>query len=202
MENPTAIARSRFILGAAAGFLAVLFAIWGLDHWVVRPAFEQLEQIQAREDAFRARAAIQRELQQLSNELGDWAEWDDAYAFAADRDPAFIQSNLGNWRVLEKSSHLNSCVIVSRDRQVLYSESYDSDQGETVRLQALAGERPPILALLEPVLEQGDTLQGLLSTERGLLLLAARPILTSQGTGPARGALVVKSHMTCVSIFT
>ncbi|MDS4069818.1 MAG: EAL domain-containing protein, partial [Candidatus Competibacter sp.] len=125
-----------------------------------------------------------------SNELGDWAEWDDAYAFAVDRDPAFIQSNLGNWRVLEKNSHLNSCAIVSRDRQVLYSESYDSDQGGTVRLQAFAGERPPILALIDPVLEQGDTLQGLLSTEQGLLLLAARPILTSQGTGPARGALV------------
>ncbi|MDS4069875.1 MAG: CHASE4 domain-containing protein, partial [Candidatus Competibacter sp.] len=82
MENPTTLARSRFILGAVAGFLAVLFAIWGLDRWVVRPAFERLEQTQAREDAFRARAAIQRELQQLSNELGDWAEWDDAYAFA------------------------------------------------------------------------------------------------------------------------
>ena len=63
-------------------FTAVLLAISALDFWVVQPAFKKLEQAQALEDSSRARAAIAGELQQLSRTLGDWAVWDNAYAFA------------------------------------------------------------------------------------------------------------------------
>ena len=182
--------RAKAILSTMAGFLAVLLAIWAVDHWLIQPAFNELERTQAMEDSMRARAAIQGELRQLDNTLGNWAEWDDAYVFAEDRNPHFIQSNLGDWRVLEKSSHLNLCVILARDGQVLYNGGYDTDLGGKVSLAAFSGERPAILATLRPVLEREQALEGILSTERGLLLLAARPILTTQGSGPARGVLV------------
>ena len=77
----------RAILTAAAGFTAMLLVIWGVNHWIVQPAFVELERAQALEDGARARAAIQGELRQLDYKLGDWAEWDDAYAFAANPDP-------------------------------------------------------------------------------------------------------------------
>ena len=83
----------RAILTAFAGFAAVLLIIWGVDHGIVQPAFVALERTQALEDGARAQAAIQSELRQLDNVLGNWAAWDDAYAFADSRDPAFIQSN-------------------------------------------------------------------------------------------------------------
>ncbi len=181
--------RLRAILSATAGFAAVLLLIWEVNHWIVQPAFVALEQAQALEDGARARAAIQGELRQLGNELGDWAEWDDAYAFAESRNSAFIQSNLGDWRVLEKSSGLNLCLIVTRDGQVLYSGGYDSDLRGAVVPMAFAGEHPAILTLLQPALARDESLTGLLLTEHGLLLLAARPVLTTQGTGPARGML-------------
>ncbi len=182
-------AKVRAILSVALGFAAVLLAIWAVNRWIVQPAFVGLEQAQALEDGVRARAALQSELRQLGNEMGDWSEWNDAYRFAQDRNPAFVQSNLGDWRVLEKNSHLNLCIIVARDGQILYSGSYDSDLGGPVSLTAFAGEHPAILDLLQPTLTQEQALAGLLRTERGLLLLVARPILTTQGTGPARGLL-------------
>ncbi len=183
-------ARAKAILSAMAGFLMVLLAIWAVNHWLIRPAFDQLEHAQAVEDNVRARAAIQGELRQLGNALGNWAEWDDAYVFAENRNPHFIQSNLGDWRVLEKSSHLNLCVILARDGQVLYNGGYDTDLGGNVSLAAFSGERPALLAALRPVLEREQALEGILSTEHGPLLLAARPVLTTRGIGPARGALV------------
>lgn len=182
--------RVKAILSAMAGFLVVLLAIWAVNYWLIQPAFDQLERSQAMEDSMRADAAIQGELRQLDNALGNWAKWDDAYAFAENRNPRFIQSNLGDWRVLEKSSHLNFCVILARDGQVLYSGGYDTDLGGDVSLAAFSGERPAILATLRPVLEREQALEGILSTEHGPLLLVARPILTTRGAGPARGALV------------
>ena len=179
----------RAILTAAAGFTAILLVIWGVDHGIVQPAFVELERTQALEDGMRARAVIQGELRQLDQKLGDWAEWDDAYAFAANPDPAFIQSNLGDWGVLENSTHLNLSVILDRQGRRLYSGGYDSDLGGAVLPAAFAGDPPAIWAALQPGLEQEQARAGLLLTEHGLLLLAARPILTTQGLGPARGLL-------------
>jgi len=47
--------RIRPVLTATLAFLAALFAIWALDRWIVRPAFVEIEQAQAFEDAARAR---------------------------------------------------------------------------------------------------------------------------------------------------
>lgn len=183
-------ANLRAILTAIAGFAVVLLVIWGVSQGIVQPAFVALEQAQALEDSGRAQAAIQNELRQLDNLLGNWAAWDDAYAFADSRDPAFIQSNLGDWPVLEKNSRLNLCFIFNRDGEVLYGGGYDSNLGGAVLPAAFAGESPAIWTALQPRLEQEQVHAGLLLTEHGLLLLAARPILTTQGTGPARGLLV------------
>jgi sensor domain CHASE-containing protein/CHASE1-domain containing sensor protein len=182
--------RIRPVLTATLAFLVALFAIWALDRWIVRPAFVEIEQAQAFEDAARARAAIDGELRELGEELSDWAQWDDAYAFAASRDPAFVASNLGDWRLLEKNSRLNLCFIFARDGQVLYGGGYNAQLGGFLTPAAFAGETPPIWSMLAPRLAREEPYGGVLSTEHGLLLLAARPIVTTRGTGVARGMLV------------
>lgn len=176
------------ILATIAGFAVVLLVIWGVDHEIVHPAFKELEQAQALEDGVRARAAIQNELRQLENILGNWAEWDDAYIYAANRNPAFIASNLGNWSVLEKNSQLNLCVILNPQGQRLYSGGYDSGLGGEVLPATFARDPPAIWNILRLALERARA--GLVLTEHGLLLLAAHPILTTQGRGQARGVMV------------
>jgi len=182
--------RIRPVLTATLAFLVALFAIWALDRWIVRPAFVEIEQAQAFEDAARARAAIDGELRELGEELSDWAQWDDAYAFAASRDPAFVASNLGDWHLLEKNSRLNLCFIFARDGQVLYGGGYDAQLGGFLTPAAFAGKTPPIWSMLAPRLAREEPYGGVLSTEHGLLLLAARPIVSTRGTGLARGMLV------------
>ncbi len=181
-------AQIHVILATMAGFAVVLLVVWGVDHGIVHPAFKELEQAQALEDGIRARAAIQNELRQLENILGNWAEWDDAYIYAANHNPAFIASNLGNWSVLEKNSQLNLCVILDPQGQRLYSSGYDSELGGEVLLATFARDPPAIWNILRLALERARA--GLLLTEHGLLLLAAHPILTTQGRGQARGVMV------------
>jgi diguanylate cyclase (GGDEF)-like protein/PAS domain S-box-containing protein len=182
--------KTRTILTVTAGFMLVSFAIWVLDQWIVQPAFVELERAQALEDGMRARAAIENELRQLDLKLGDWADWDDAYAFADTRDPAFVQSNLGDWGVLEESTQLNLCVILDRAGQRLYSGGYDSELGGEVLPAAFDGDPPVIWSQLGAGLDREEARTGLLLTEQGLLMLSARPIRTTQGTGPARGLLL------------
>ena len=182
--------KAKAILLVTVSFAVLLLAIWGLNHWLIQPAFNQLEQAAALEESSRARAAIQWELRQLNGVAGDWAEWDETYAFAEKRDPAFIESNFSDWPQLEKNVRLNFCLALNRTGQVLYGGGYDADLGGELKLAAFSGERPAILTTLRLALEQGQGLEGIVRTEHGLLLLAMRPILTSRGSGPARGALV------------
>jgi diguanylate cyclase (GGDEF)-like protein/PAS domain S-box-containing protein len=161
-----------------------------LDQWIVRPTFQELEQTQALEDGERASKAIRNELRQLGNEIGNWAAWDDAYAFAADANPAFIRSNFGDWAALERSSHLNFAAMLDQQGQVLYSGGYDTDLGGTFHLNAFNGTRSAIWPQLQPIVAKRSSLDGLLATEHGLLLFVARPILTTRGSGPVRGVLI------------
>ena len=90
--------------------------------------------------------------------------------------------------MLEKNTQLNLCVILDRQGRRLYSGGYDSDLGGAVLPAAFAGD-PGDLGRAPARPGQEQARGGLLLTEHGLLLLAARPILTTQGLGPARGLL-------------
>ena len=61
---------------------------------VVAPAFDELELSQARTNLIRAEKAIANDLDNLSAITGDWALWDDAYAYVTGQNPAFEDSNL------------------------------------------------------------------------------------------------------------
>lgn len=180
----------RPILPTFVGFAMVLLAIWGASHWIVQPRFVELDQTQGLKDGARARATLHSELRQLSRIAANWAEWDDAYAFAADRNPWFIQSNLGNWVALEKSTQINLCAIFDQQGQRLYSGGYDSDLGGSILLEMFTGDSAAMWSALRSGLDTQEPRTGLLLTERGLLLMVAHPILTTQGNGPARGLLI------------
>ncbi len=178
------------VLAVSAAFIAVLLTIAALDRWVLQPPFERLQQIQAEEDSARVQAAITQQMRQLAALAADWAVWDDAYAFAEKPDPAFIQSNLSDFRQLEKNAQINVGLLLNRAGRLLYAGTYDSDLGGPVTLADFTGDPPPVARLIQPVLNQGQPLSGLLRTEYGLLLLAAHPILDTQGRGPLHGAVL------------
>lgn len=184
------VPRLKIILSAITGCTIALLAVWTLNQQVVQPAFNQLEHVQALEDNHRAQQAIQAELRQLGEHLNDWAKWDDVYAYANHPDPAFIQANFNDWPMLEKSFRLHFCLILNQDGRILYRNGYNSDLGGAINLAAFAGDQPAILALFKPVLDKEQPVDGLLRTEHGLLLLSARPILTTKGTGPPSGVMI------------
>lgn len=184
--------RKRFSIPLALLLLLamVTLLVWAANTWIVQPAFDRLEQVQANEDASRAWRAIQREVTQLGGELGDWANWDDLHDFAERQDPAFIRANLGDWGVLERTSAINLCFIVNRDGAVLYSDAYDSDFGGSVALPSFMGEATAAKQLMEPVFARDASVDGILLTKHGLMLIAGRPILTTEGKGPSQGGIL------------
>ena len=162
---------------------------WLILQRTVSPAFEELELAAAQTNMVRVQRAIQEELKQLSAIAGDWAPWDDAYAFVQGRYPGFVQSNLD--RPTLANLDLDLMVIYDLDGNMLW--------GQLVRDGGFAA--PDGLGIFEagnPMLERlvsHDTLDsridGLLGTALGPMLISSQPIITSAKEGPIAGTMMM-----------
>lgn len=176
------------VLGGSAIVVLLLLA---LNHFLVQPAFHNLQQDQALEDNERASAALANELATLADLAHDWAHWDDAYAFVQKPEPAFIASNCPSAAVLSENSGIDLLAFFNQAGELLLVRAFHPSQGRDVSLALLAGDTPPARSLLAPAFTQSTPMHGLVETEHGLLLLVADPVLTSAKKGPARGTLLM-----------
>jgi hypothetical protein len=164
---------------------AALTAILGLlfSQTLLR-AFAEAEVRDTERDVHHARMFLADELRAMDVLNHDWASWDDTYAFIEDANPAYIRANLTD--ATFQNTHLNLMLFVHTSGRVVWAGAYDLEanreapvpQGVYDALGLLA--RPP---------EEGT--RGLLLLPEGVLLVTARPILTSedQGPGARRGGL-------------
>jgi signal transduction histidine kinase len=167
-----------FLILSLAGFTA--------HQLVILPSFQALEQDEARRNMEQVAQAIQRELDHLGISTTDWASWDDTYAFIQDRNPAYVESNLGP-TVLENMRG-NLLYLFNRQGELVWGASYDLRSKTFVDMPGLAERlaRSPLARLSQPQ----DSASGILITSLGPMLLAARPILSSARQGPVRGSLI------------
>jgi PAS domain S-box-containing protein len=168
-------------LGLVIGLLLALnYAVLQL---VILPGFAQVENTEASRNVDRTLNALGGELQELHANAGDYANWDDTYAFAAGQANGFEEVN----GTPVSMAHLDLAVFAVLDRQ------------GTLRLGRMRGGDTviPLPRELLPYLNhlpqrftpQGG--EGIVATTLGLWLVSAQPILRTDGSGPATGTLIM-----------
>ncbi len=166
---------------------------FALTSVTVMRGFLELERAEAQRDYRRCVEAVLRETEHLDLFCNDWSAWDDTYDFVVSRDPDYIESNLTD--------------TTFRDNSILFIHFYDVDGrlvwgtardpstgrelGEPVEMSSALPPDSPLLSL-----HGGENpLHGVYASREGLLLLAARPILTSSNEGPSRGTLIMARRL-------
>lgn len=178
----------------------LLFSLLGgtfylLQATLLLPTFERLESEQIERDLLRIQQAFRSEIDHLDTLAGDWAAWDDTYAFVQDANPAFVKSNLVPATFV--SSELNLVSILDLKGRPVYSQGMDLQQEVSLDPAELVSElddphSPLLLARPGATEASAEWVQkGLILGPRGWLLVSARPILTSEDQGPARGTLIM-----------
>lgn len=174
-----------------ASLSGALLAVQSAATWkIISNSFASLEQGQGERGMEQALKAVEADLNQLAISAHDYAFWDNAYDFAATRDPAFIRSNitvetLGNLRVdIVWMIDAKGQEILSFQRPT-GSEVQELAPADSVVIQAM---RPRVASLAAHPETSG--LGRLLQTSHGLLAVAASPISPTSGRGPTRGILV------------
>ena len=171
--------------------LATLTVVAGLAAVVadrlVLESFRSLEQTSAEQDLERLGQAIEDDLADLDRTAGDWAHWDDAYAFVQGDDPGFQASNLVPSSF--EANRLALMVFLDAQDTVVFGASYDPSNGTLAPLPpGFAGLAPTDPLLSHP--DQDTSVSGLVGGGGTPYLVSSWPILTSAEQGPAAGTLV------------
>jgi signal transduction histidine kinase len=167
--------------------LMTLLYLTGSAIWL--DSFTNLEEQITGQNVERALNAISDDLMTLNALTGDYAEWDDTYAFVEDRNQAYIEDNFFNDTFIDLN--LNLLLIFNSAGQLVFAKNINLETGQEISLPpTLQTYLPPTSPLLQHN-SITNRLTGLILLPDDPLLLSSRPILTSLDQGPIRGSLIM-----------
>jgi sensor domain CHASE-containing protein/anti-sigma regulatory factor (Ser/Thr protein kinase) len=175
-----------------AALTAGIFLVLGIaeilvEKQVVMPSFAELERGNARVAMRRINFAFDLVMDRIAVSTTDWGNWVDAYRFAQDHNPDFITTDITNTAL--RQLRVNVLLVVDADGGVLASKSLDLTSDRPLGLDLAALKALPVNFPWRANLREARPARGLLLTNRGILMLAAAPVLDGNGGGPARGMM-------------
>jgi signal transduction histidine kinase len=136
----------------------------------------QMEREQVVQDLQRVQDAVLAEVGHLESTVADWATWDDTYAFAGGENPAYVQDNLDSKAL--QNLRVDLFLLLDPAGGRFFVADRTGAAAPAVR------DSPPI------PLAGGEDRAGLILWGDIPLLMAARKVLRSDGSGPPRGMLL------------
>ena len=182
--------RHKTLLIVAVTTLALVGALYALTHAILLDGFRQVEEEAAQRQVKQAMAAINEEIGQLSKTAFDWSAWDDAYEFIADGNEEFISSNLVDATLDSTGLRVNLLAFVDGEGAMVFQKHYDFVTDERISPPRGFSDHVSKTGLLK-LPEPESSRSGILMLPDTPLLVAARPILTSEVEGPIRGAVIM-----------
>ncbi|MCS7222005.1 MAG: GAF domain-containing protein [Anaerolineae bacterium] len=185
--------RRKLLVLSGVIFVGLVSLLHVISQRMLLASFAALERENAQKNVERVLVALSYELSELDRITVDWAEWDDTYAFMEDRNPEYIESNLGDVTLVDLK--LNVMLFVDASGQVVFSKGMDWQSGREIPVPASLQE---LFAADGPFFQRfnlSESITGVLRLPESFMLMAARPILTSLGQGPSRGLLIFGRYL-------
>jgi len=173
--------------------ISLLVVLYVSSTTIVMGGFARVEDQNTRKNVQRVLDAYSDEVSKLNITASDWATWDATYTFIEDGNQQYIDENVSE----ATTAHLGLSVLayIRSPAQIVISKGFDPQTQaslplpESLKAHLVAGD----LLLQHPDLKTGVT--GVMLLPEGPLLVAARPILTSNGDGPSRGTLIMGHYL-------
>jgi signal transduction histidine kinase len=155
--------------------------------------YEALEKQRAEVNVKRCLSALSNELSELDSTASDWAAWDDTYAFIQDVNDNYVESNLVDDTFV--NLRLNMMLFINSTGNVVYGQAFNlQNMSETpVPQDLLELLSANVFLWYHPDTE--SSLTGLVPLQEAPLLIASKPILTSQSEGPIQGTLIIGRYL-------
>ncbi|WOD40388.1 adenylate/guanylate cyclase domain-containing protein [Nodosilinea sp. E11] len=181
--------RHKTLLVTTLPLLGLLVILYSSYSAILQRSYGRLERQDAQRNLQRVDETLAGDLAQMHSVTQDWAAWNDTYAFIQNANPAYIESNLSKYAF--ESLRLNVVALVNRDGDLVYGAGYDFETRAFLPFPSdLAQQLTPESPLMQfPHLAYHH--KGIMVVNGQLMLVVVEPILRSDATGPARGALLM-----------
>jgi len=186
--------------------IALIFAIiicltitvtFTINKYVLLRGFEQLEENEIKNNLDKLQNSITLYADNLNNICSDWASWDDTYAFIDNADPAYIASNFADPYSTMRPLNIDMIFFLNTRGEVIYYKNFDPESTleEPVPEDLKSHFRPNSTFLDFSQSDINSPVNGIIQIETGIAIISSNPILTSTGSGPSKGALIMVSIM-------
>ncbi|HKT81564.1 MAG TPA: CHASE4 domain-containing protein [Vicinamibacterales bacterium] len=184
--------RGRTLLIVGSAMLLLLVGQYAGLRYAFLRALTEIENDRVRQQVTQARGEIRKEISNIDSVAADYAAWDKTYAFVARPNREFPQSDLADEAL--RRLRLDAVLIVNTaGREVLFRTLRSDAEVQPIHAALLEQVRPGT-----PLVTFSDTdasHQGLIEANGTPIALAIRPVLTSEGTGPGRGVLLMARRL-------
>lgn len=190
--------RKKTLLIIGVTFVGLVVILYFVSQSILLSSFGRLEEEETRENIERVVAALENNISFIDATADDWATWDDTYAFIEDKNTTYIESNLIDGTFVNLS--LNFMVYINTAHEVVFAKAVDLDTGKEMPFPSgLLGH----LTANEPLCchdKTDSSVSGIILLPDKAALVASRPIITSAGEGPIRGALIMGRFLNATEI--
>ncbi len=181
------------IMVIAISVLVLLSTICLVSWFTLKSGFARLEHIFMQKNINRAQEIIADAGNNLAVKLADWSTWDDTYAFIEDRNETYIKSNLADSAL--ELLFIEMMVFLDTHGNVVYFKYISHGNEASLNLPE---ELKFYFAEGSYFVNHQDvksSRSGIVMLPRGPLIMASRPIITTDGKGPIRGTLVFAKYL-------
>src|SRR4051812_8202142 len=185
--------RSKTLFIVSITLVGLIGVLYITSTTILLGGFARIEEQNTRRNVQRVLDAYADEIAKADITTHDWAAWDDTYAFIEDGNQDYIKTNLIDATAARLG--LNLIVYVHEPDRVVFSTGFDTTTGKNIPLPK---SFLPHLTSSDILLQHADLhtgFTGVIMMPEGPLLVAARPILTSDGNGPSRGTLIMGRYL-------
>lgn len=181
--------RKKTLICIGVTIVSLIAALYLTSRTILLNSFIELEEQNTSQNVERVLSALSGELSSLDVFTSDWAAWDDTYIFIEDTNLDYIESNLVDETFI--GAGLNLMLFINSSGGIVFGKAFDL-QNETEApvpqsfLELLSADN-----LLWRHSETDSSVNGIVLLSEDPMLIASRPIITSEEEGPIRGALIM-----------
>jgi signal transduction histidine kinase/ActR/RegA family two-component response regulator len=190
--------KGKLIAWIAGVLIALLLVEIGVIAGFLLPRFEQIETSNAQASMRRIDLGVQNALSGLRVSATDWGNWADTYRFMQDRYAGYADENLNV--ISMKQLHLTMLAIIDVGGNIVWSYAVDPVTEKAQRIDILDAPQLPAKFPWLQSLQDGQSHDGLIATDHGVMLAAVAPILNGYAQGPLRGLMMMGRQLTAAEV--
>lgn len=180
--------RSKFFFVMGPLLFAMAFFVYNVISERVLQQFSEIEAELAEQNVDRALNALSASLDTVNTQLSDWAKWDDAYVFIQDHNEDFIKSNLDGDATLE-GMKLSAMIFLDNNNAIVKTKNiYDNDIHADAIPESILAKLTSDYFTKHAAADESHT--GILHIDDTIFLVASRPIVQTNGSGPIGGTII------------